>query len=81
MNDKSKTPQNSQNSQTLHGNSARINPKKSVVPQLGSCFGAVTGDFTDPRINRPFGRTYNRLDNFDDGDAEFWKDIVDSNPL
>jgi len=72
MNDKSKT---------LHGNSARIDPKKSVTPILGSCFGAVTSDFTDPRFNRPFGRPYQRLDNFDDGDAEFWKDIVDSNPL
>ena len=71
MNNNSNNPKD----RILHGNGARIDPRKHVIPQFQNCVTDVNyGMFNDSR----YKRAYHRLD---DDDSEFWKDIVDSNPL
>ena len=53
----------------LHGNSARIDPKKSVTPQFGSC---VFNDYSENRDR--YGRSYHRLVD----DADFDREEVES---
>ena len=63
---------NSKNNKILHGNSARIDVKKAVIPQFEDC---VFNNYSNERDR--FGRSYHRLD----ADAEFDKAEVDANQL
>ncbi|MCL1831854.1 MAG: hypothetical protein FWG45_02950 [Oscillospiraceae bacterium] len=56
----------------LHGNNARINPKKPIIPQWNN----VIGDHSENRYGR-----YNRLDVDLQDRAAIAKDEVDANPL
>ena len=64
MNEKNK------NNNILHGNSARIDPKKSITPRFENY---VINNYRDDRNSR----SYHRLDD----DADFAKREVDSNQL
>ncbi|MCL2035779.1 MAG: hypothetical protein FWG83_00110 [Oscillospiraceae bacterium] len=56
----------------LHGNHARIDPKKHVTPVFQSL---ILNDYRDERYGN--GRSYHRLDD----DADFAKQEVDDNEL
>ncbi|MCL2072130.1 MAG: hypothetical protein FWH07_07870 [Oscillospiraceae bacterium] len=70
----------------LHGNSARIEPKKKMTPLFEmSATNGYHGDYKGAGIygTSGFSRAYNRLDfpDFDNFDEELGIREVDSNPL
>jgi hypothetical protein len=65
MNDKST------NDKSLHGNTAKVDPKKPIVP----LFTATANNNPYNKYDR-YGRAYHRL-GIDD-EAEYWKNEVDN---
>ena len=67
---------NDLNKKILHGNMARIDPKKPVKPLWSNVISSNYPSSANAAFN-PYGRTYHRLDD----EEEYEKFEVDSNPL
>jgi len=69
---KDKNRKNNTGGNVLHGNSARVDPQKTIAPQ----FQNVVNDYKDSR----YGRSFHRFDGIDNN-VVLAKKEVDSNPL
>jgi len=60
---------NKTNGTILHGNHAKIDPKKKVIPQFGNCVFNDFGAGVHSAKHDRYGRAYHRLDDNADFDV------------